>query len=182
RWPGRALALDGATNDRAAAADLVVVATPWDAAAATASLVGPHLAGKLVVSMANAVARVGDGFEPLVTARGSVAAQVQAAVPEALVAAALHHLPARQLAALDTPLDADVLVCSDHPAATKAAIELVAMVPGLRAFDAGTLANAAPVEAFTAVLLQLNLRYRTHTTLRVTGLDGGTGGAPGRHG
>ncbi|HZT67227.1 MAG TPA: NADPH-dependent F420 reductase [Acidimicrobiales bacterium] len=173
RWPGRQLALRGGGNDEAADCELVVVATPWDAAASTAASVGPRLEGKVVVSMANAIAKVGDELQPLVPPRGSVAAGVQAAVPAALVAAALHHVPARELGDIDHPVECDVLVCADQPAALKAASDLVAAVPGLTPVDAGSLSSAAAVEAFTAVLLQVNRRYRTRTALRLVGLPRG---------
>ncbi|MGI9118707.1 MAG: NADPH-dependent F420 reductase [Acidimicrobiales bacterium] len=171
RWPDRELPIDGAENDQAAEADIVVLATPWDAAAVTARSVEPQLRGKVVISMANALARVGHEFQPLVPPRGSVAASVQAAVPKANVAAAFHHLPARELAAIDHPLESDVLICSDHHSATEATADLVRHIPGLRPLDAGELSNAAPIEAFAAVLLQLNARYRTRVAIKLTGID-----------
>ncbi|MBA3956474.1 MAG: NADPH-dependent F420 reductase, partial [Acidimicrobiia bacterium] len=91
--------------------------------------------------------------------------------PKAMVAAAFHHLPARELAALEHPVDSDVLICSDHPAATEATAEVVRHIPGLRPLDAGELSNAAPIEAFAAVLLQLNARYRTRVAIKLTGID-----------
>lgn len=171
RWSDLDLPLEAGDNRAAASAELVVVATPWDAAAPTAASLADHLAGKVVVSMANALVRVGSEFAALVPPRGSVAAHVQAALPDASVAAAFHHVPARALADLARPLDGDVLVCSDSPAATKATSELVSVVPGLRALDAGNLANAAAVEAFTAVLLALNARYGVAASLRLTGIE-----------
>jgi NADPH-dependent F420 reductase len=170
RWPDRSLPLEGADNATAASTDVVIVATPWDAAASTAASVGEHLHGKVVISMANAVAKVGDHLEPLTLSRGSVAQGVQSAVPEALVAASFHHLPARALADIDQTLEADVLVCSDHPSATEASIDLIAKIPGLRGLDAGPLANATPIETFTTVLLHLNRRYKTRTAPRFTGI------------
>ena len=89
--------------------------------------------------MANALFKVGDDIEAVVPARGSLCVAVQGAAPRALVSGAFHHLPARGLANLDQSLDADVLVCSDHAAATKATIELVDRIPGCRGIDAGTL-------------------------------------------
>lgn len=169
-WPDRNLALDGADNEQAAEADLIIIATPWDAAASTAKSVESQLDGKVVISMANALARVGHEFQPLVPPRGSVAANVAAAVPRAQVAAAFHHLPAKELAALEHPIDSDVLICSDHPAATEATAEVVRRIPGLRPLDAGELSNAAPIEAFAAVLLQLNARYRTRVAIKFTGI------------
>jgi NADPH-dependent F420 reductase len=171
RWPDRSLPLDAAANDEAATADLVIVATPWGAASETARDLDDALAGKVVVCMANALVRMGAEFQALVPPRGSVAANVAAALPRSVVAAAFHHLPAREVAAIDTPLEGDVLVCSDDPAAFDVVAECVRRVPRLRPLDAGTLASAAAIEAFTAVLLRLNGRYRTRVAIKLTGID-----------
>ncbi len=170
RWPGRELSVEAADNDGAAEADVVVIATPWDAAGATAASVARQLQGKVVISMANALAKVGHEFQPLVPPRGSVAASVQAAVPRSQVAAAFHHVPAKELGDLAEPVDSDVLICSDYPGATQATLDIVSKIPNLRPLDAGELSNAAPIEAFAAVLLQLNVRYKTRVALRFTGL------------
>jgi len=172
RWPARSLAVRAGTNAVAAEAALVVVATPWDAAEQTVAGLADALAGKVVVSMANALVGVGKEIQAVVPARGSVAAGIAAALPRSSVAAAFHHLPAKELAALDAPMEGDVLVCADDPAARVATAALVARMPSLRALDAGTLAAAAPVESFTAVLLGLNRRYRTRAALAVTGIPG----------
>ncbi len=171
RWPNYDLALTAGDNAAAASAEIVVVATPWDAAASTAKSVADQLAGKVVISMANALAKVGDEFQPLVPPRGSVAASVQAIVPAARVAAAFHHLPAKELGDLDHPMEGDVLICADDLSATEATAELVHLIPGLRPLDAGRLSNAAPIEAFAAVILQLNVRYRTRAAVQLTGID-----------
>jgi len=170
RWADRSLAIEAADNAGAADADVVVIATPWDAAAATASSVARQLEGKVVISMANALAKVGHEFQPLVPPRGSVAASVQAAVPQSKVAAALHHVPAKELGHLSEPVLSDVLICSDHPEATEATIGIIGAIPDLRPLDAGQLSNAAPIEAFAAVLLQLNVRYKTRVAVQFTGL------------
>ncbi|MBI3257024.1 MAG: NADPH-dependent F420 reductase [Actinobacteria bacterium] len=171
KWPDRGFTLNAADNEEAAEADVVVIATPWDAAAATALSVERQLRGKVVISMANALAKVGHEFQPLVPPRGSVAASVQAAVPRSRVAAAFHHLPAKELGAIDHPIDSDVLICSDHISATEATADIVRHIPGLRPLDAGELSNAAPIEAFAAVLLQLNTRYKTRVAVKLTGVD-----------
>lgn len=171
RWDGRNLAIDATDNAAAASADVVVLATPWDAAAATAMSVEDQLRGKVVICMANALAKVGHEFQPLVPPRGSVAASVQAAVPRSLVAAALHHVPARELGLISEPVESDVLVCSDHPKATEVVCDMVGKLPNLRPLDAGELSNAAPIEAFAAVLLQLNVRYRTRAAVKLIGIN-----------
>ncbi len=171
RWGARLdRRLRGADNAGAAAAELVVVATPWDSAVPTVRPLADRLAGSVVVSMANALARDGREMLALVPPRGSVAAAVQAALPGALVSAAFHHLPASEMENLDSGLQADVLVCSDHPEATEATMALVARIGGLRPLDAGSLSQAAAIEAFTAVCVTLNIRHRAHSTLKMTGI------------
>jgi len=164
--------LQCADNAGAAACDLVVIATPWDSAATTAQEYEELLAGKVVVSMANALVRVGREFQPLVPPRGSVAAHVQAAVPKCRVVAAFHHLPASELGHLEAPIDSDVLICSDDHTATEVVAEIVTKIPGCRPLDAGELSNATAIEAFTAVLLQLNIRYKTRVAPKLTGIHG----------
>lgn len=199
RWSDRKLSIGATDNAGAAEADVVVLATPWDGATQTADSVGDRLRGKVVISMANALTRIGKEFQPLVPPRGSVAASVQAVVPDCLVAAALHHVPAKELGDLNQPIESDVLICSDHPHAGQVTSDIVAKIPNMRPLDAGELAMATPIESFTAVLLQLNMHYKTRVAVKFTGVpdqkkapapatpaasdgDGSEGGAPAAEG
>jgi hypothetical protein len=40
----------------------------------------------------------------------------------------------------------------------------------MRPLNAGELAMATPIESFTAVLLQLNMHYKTRVALKLTGI------------
>ncbi len=131
KWPQLAELLEAGDNADAAACDLIVIATPWDSAAGTAQENEAALAGKIVISMANALVRVNKEFQPLVPPRGSVAAHVQAAVPRCRVVAAFHHLPATELGHIDEPIDSDVLICGDDPSAVKIVSDIVEKFPGL---------------------------------------------------
>lgn len=170
KWPEVEPLLAYGDNAAAADCDVVVIATPWDSAATTAQENEAALAGKVVVSMANALVRVGHEFQPLVPPRGSVAAHVQAAVPGCRVVAAFHHLPATELGHIGEPIDSDVLICGDDPEAVATISEIVTKIPGCRPLDAGELSNATAIEAFTAVLLQLNVRYKTRVAPKLTGI------------
>jgi hypothetical protein len=170
QWPGRELSIAPGDNADAADADLVVIATPWDGATQTAQAVEERLRGKVVVSMANALTRIGKEFQPLVPPRGSVAASIQAVLPKSFVAAAFHHVPAKELGELDHPIESDVLICSDFPNATQATSDLVAKIPNMRPLDCGGLSLATPIESFTAVLLQLNVRYKTRVAVKFTSI------------
>ena len=171
RWPDRELAVSPSDNIGAAKCEFVVIATPWDAAAITARSVKEHVRNKVVVTMSNALARVDDEFVPLIPPRGSVAASVQSSLPDSKVAATLQHVPAQELGDLQQPLDSDILICSDDKEATDLVAEVVGKIPGARALDCGNLSNATAIEAFTAVLLQHNTRYRTRVALKLVGLE-----------
>lgn len=170
RWPEHELDVVGASNEQAARSELVVVATPWEATVATLAPLVDALADKVVVSMVNAMAKAGRELLPLVPPRGSMAATVQAALPHSAVAATFHHLPAADLEDLTRDLDADVLVCADDAGAATVTAELVDSIEGLQAVVAGSLAQASAVEAFTAVLVSVNIRNKAHASLRLTGL------------
>jgi NADPH-dependent F420 reductase len=171
------MSLAGASNAEAAEAEIVVAATPWEGAVETLAPLASGLAEKVVVSVGNALLKSGGEMHALVPPRGSVAQLVQSALPDSMVAAAFHHLPAHDLLDLARPMEGDVLVCSDQPEAKKSTLELVSLLGGLRGLDAGSLSQAGAIEAFTAVLVTLNMRYRCHATVRIGGIDpGATGG------
>ncbi|HLI23710.1 MAG TPA: NADPH-dependent F420 reductase [Acidimicrobiales bacterium] len=171
RWPDRDLPLVAGDNAAAAEADVVVVATPWEGALPTVTDHAGALDGKLVISMACALTRWGKRMIPLLPPSGSVTQALAAAVPGAEVAGAFHNLPAEQWADLDRPLDADVLVCAERRATARRVVEMVDTLPGLRGIDAGGLGSALAVEAMTAVLIGINVRYKVHAAIRLTGMD-----------
>jgi 8-hydroxy-5-deazaflavin:NADPH oxidoreductase len=172
KWGSRLDSLHPATNDEAAAAgDLVVVATNWEAALETTQAHAAQLAGKVVIAMANGLRKEGREFRPVMPPEGSLAAAMQAAAPDARVVAALQHVPAGAMAELDTPLRTDVVVCGDDDDARRQVMALLDEIAGLRALDGGSLANAAAVEAFAAVILTVNLRHKGHGTLRLDGVE-----------
>jgi NADPH-dependent F420 reductase len=170
RWPNRHLPLYPDDNDGAASADLVVVATPWEGVLTTVAALEESLAGKIVISMVNALTRWGKEMVPLLPPSGSVTMAVARSLPRSRVVGAFHHLPSGPWANLDHSLEADVMVCSDDRAATREVVELIDRLPGLRGVDSGSLSSALAIEALTPALLEINRRYKTHAALRITGL------------
>ena len=164
----REIGVEGATNGEAAeSADLVVLATKAEAALETARELHAAIGTKPVLSVASELVRTPAGM----TARAgsSIAEDLQSEL-EGPVAAGLHSLAASNLGGDEEP-DEDALVCGDDAAAKELALELAEKVTAGRAFDAGPLANARALEGLTAVIVNLNKRYRGHAGLRVTGLD-----------
>ncbi|MHB1251293.1 MAG: NAD(P)-binding domain-containing protein, partial [Acidimicrobiales bacterium] len=161
----------GDTNDVAAQCDLIVVATPFDSAIATVKTLRPALAGKIVISMVNALAREAREMVPLYPSRGSMAAQIAHALPDSLIVGAFHHLPASMMEDLDSGLDADVVIFSDDDGARVRVAEIVDAMPGLHAVIAGSMSLASPIEAFTAVCISVNIRHKAHSYVKLAGLQ-----------
>ena len=174
RWGDRvATARPGINDEAAAARDLVVVATNWEGALETTRAHADQLPGKVVIAMANGLRRVDREFVAVPPEEGSLAVAMQAAAPGARVVAALQHVAAKALGNLEHKLTADVVVCADDDAARRLVIDLLDTIAGVRAFDGGSLANAAGVEAFAAPLLTINVRHGGEYTLRLAGEERG---------
>ena len=159
--------VSGATNEEAVAgADLAILAVKADGALETARAIAGALGDTPLLSVASAIEfHKGAGMFPDPEAR-SLAERVQDVV-RAPVVAGLHSVAA---ANLEKEPDEDALVCGDDPAAKELALELAAKLVSGRALDAGPLASARALEGLTAVIVNLNRRYKAHAGVRVTGV------------
>jgi hypothetical protein len=106
---------------------------------------------------------------------GSAAQQTAQHVPEGVaVTSAFHCLSAEVLADLERDVDSDVLICGDSVNAKAAVRDLLKLIPGARAVDAGPLENSRFAESLAALLISLNLRYKVKSSgVRITGLGPG---------
>ena len=163
--------VSGASNDDASLCELIVVATPWDSTVATVVALRANLAHKVVVAMVNALVREGREMVALYPPRGSMAAQIAFALPESTVVGAFHHLPAALMEDLDSGLDADVIIFSDSPEARSQVAALIDEVDGLHSVVAGSMSLAGAIEAFTAVCISVNIRHKTHSYVKMAGLN-----------
>jgi 8-hydroxy-5-deazaflavin:NADPH oxidoreductase len=157
----------GATNDDAVRnVDLAVLAVKADAALETACAIAGALNGTPLLSVASALTFAADGVRADSDAR-SLAERIQDAVGGP-VAAGLHSIAAANLE--EALPDEDAFVCGDDPHAKALALELAGKVVGGRALDAGPLATARTLEGLTAMIVNLNRRYKGHAGVRITGL------------
>ena len=163
------LDVEGATNDDAArTADLVVIATKAEAAVATAAGLRDAIGTTPVLSVAAELSFTPAGVLP--TAEATSIAQRIADVLDAPVVAGLHSLAARNLGADEAP-EEDCLVCGDDADAKALVLEVAERLTNGRALDAGPLASARALEGLTAVIVNLNKRYKAHAGLRVSGIN-----------
>ncbi len=163
------LGVEGATNAEAVRrADLVVLATQADAALSTARDLREAIGTTPVLSVASELRITAGGVLPSPEST-SIAERIQAEL-EGPVVAGLHSLAASNLGS-EQPPDEDAFVCGDDAQAKGLALELAGRVTSGRALDAGPLASARALEGLTAVIVNLNKRYRAHAGLRVTGIE-----------
>jgi NADPH-dependent F420 reductase len=177
REPARARATAEALGGRAAGAgavealagaDLAVLAVAAEATLDAARLLAGALGTTPLLSVASPLSFAAGGARPDPDGR-SLAERVQAVVA-APVAAGLHSIAARNLDRAPPPEDA--LVCGDDPGAKELALVLAGKLVSGRALDAGPLAGARTLEGLTALLVNLNRRYRAHAGISVTGIPG----------
>jgi 8-hydroxy-5-deazaflavin:NADPH oxidoreductase len=159
----------GAANDEAVrGADLAILAVKADGALATAEAVAAALGRTPLLSVATAIEfRKGVGMLPDPDAR-SLAERVQDVVG-APVVAGLHSIAATNLG--EGAFDEDALVCGDDAEAKELVLELAGRLVAGRAIDAGPLASARALEGLTAVIVNVNRRYKAHAGIRVTGFE-----------
>ena len=162
------LGCSGATNDDAVrGADLVVLATRADGALSTARELREAIGRTPLLSVAAELRFAPVGVLPAPEAT-SIAERIQLEL-DAPVVAGLHSLAASNLGGEEAP-DEDAFLCGDDADAKALALEVAERITSGRAVDAGPLASARALEGMTAVIVNVNRRYRAHAGLRVTGL------------
>jgi len=158
----------GAANDDAVrGVELVVLAVKADAALATAESLAASIGDTPVLSVASELRFTKAGVYPGEEPR-SIAERTQELLSGPVVAG-LHSLAAASLS--EGRAEGDALVCGDDADAKQLALAIASAIVTGRALDAGPLASARALEGLTAVIVNLNKRYRAHAGVQVTGLD-----------
>ncbi|WGX95520.1 NADPH-dependent F420 reductase [Nocardioides sp. L-11A] len=172
---GAGTARGAANADAIAAADVVLLAVPYDGhdELVAALAADGALDGKTVISCVNPLAfdKRGAHGQVIDGGEGSAAESAARIAPEATVVGAFHNVAAPALWGEDEFLDEDVIVVGDSVEGKQVAIDLAASVTGRPGVDGGKLRLARVLEPFTAVLISINRKYKTHSGIRVTGLD-----------
>jgi 8-hydroxy-5-deazaflavin:NADPH oxidoreductase len=156
-------------RDCAEDADIVFLSVPPSGLAEMCANLAGSLDGKIVVSVASPVVFQDGkpGAEPGELSLAELGAQ---AAPGARMVAGFHTVSAKALAKVDEPLDEDVILCGDDDEAKAVVGALAERIVAGRAVDAGRLEVARWLEPVTAVLLNVNRRYKASSGVRVTGL------------
>lgn len=158
-----------ANRECARHSDIIFLSVPPEGLAEMCASLAGDLDGKIVISVASPIVfRDGKaGAEPGELSLAELGAQ---AAPGARMVAGFHTVSAKTLARVDEPLDEDVILCGDDEEAKAVVAGLAERLVEGRAVDAGRLEVARWLEPLTAVLLNVNRRYKVSSGVRVTGL------------
>jgi 8-hydroxy-5-deazaflavin:NADPH oxidoreductase len=168
-------AIEGAINgDAAAQASIIVLTVPFDAQISTMKEIGGRIQAGAVLIDVTVPLETAVGGRPARTLgvwAGSAAQQCAELAPAGVqVVSAFHNVGAAALAKIDPEVECDVIVCGDDKSAKERVRPLVEAISGCRYIDGGPLANSRTVEAITALLIGINIRYKVHSGIRITGL------------
>lgn len=169
--------IEGLPNDEAAKRGPIVFLTvPFRAQSETLTNLKDALTeGQLLVdcTVPLAAAISGKATRTVGVWQGSAAQQAQEMAPDGVTVVSALHTVSAPILARDGPLDEDVLVCGDRKTDKARVAKVIELVDGLRAVNAGPLEQARIVEPLTALLIGINIRYKTHAGIRITGLPDG---------
>ena len=154
----------GRNEEIVTGADIVVLAVKSNATLETASELAAAIGTTPVLCVASDLRFSDAGVLPG-RHQGSLAEEV-ARVVRAPVASGLQSFAAANLSEGDP---GDALICGGDDRAKELSLELAGRVAE-RAIDVGPLENSRALEGMTAVILNVNKRYKAHAGIRLTGL------------
>jgi NADPH-dependent F420 reductase len=159
------LGVEGGLNqDIVADADLVLLAVKSNATLETARELAVAIGTTPVLCVASDLRFTKEGVLPG-RHQGSLAEEV-ARIVRAPVASGLQSFAAANLLGGDP---GDALICGGDDRAKELSLELAGRLAD-RAIDVGPLENSRALEGMTAVILNVNKRYKAHAGIRLTGL------------
>jgi NADPH-dependent F420 reductase len=154
----------GENHEVVAGADLIVLAVKSNATLETARELAAAIGTTPVLCVASDLRFTKEGVLPG-RHQGSLAEEV-ARIVRGPVASGLQSFAAANLIEGDP---GDALVCGGDDGARELSLELAGRLAD-RAIDVGPLENSRALEGMTAVILNVNKRYRAHAGIRLTGL------------
>ena len=161
----------GMSNREAAAqAGIVLLSVPYDGMRPILDDLRGAVQDKIVINISSSLdpERKSRAKPP---AAGSVTAEVQQFFGDTTkVVCAFQNISPEKLESVEEKIDTDVIVCGGDKAAREIIIELIRKI-GIDAFDGAVLANAVAVEAMTAILIAINIKYKIRGAgVRITGV------------
>ncbi len=153
--------------EAAASSEVIVISIPPEYAADTIGAIKDSITNQIVVTPVVPMAKEGKTFLFVPPSQGSSALEIKEKLPEtARLVSAYHNLPAKGLSQVDKDLDSDVVICGDDEDAKQVVAKLTEDLSGLRTLDAGPLEASPMIEAITPLIVNLNVRYKKHFSVK----------------
>ena len=163
--------VEGYSNREAAEkADVVLLSVPYNGMQPILEDIRDAMQNKIAINIASSLDPERKS-RAKIPAAGSITAEVQQFFGDTVkVVAAFQNVSPERLETVDEKIDTDVLVCGGDKESRGVVIDLIRRI-GIDAFDAGVLANAVAVEALTAALIAVNIKYKVKGAgIRLTGV------------
>lgn len=161
----------GENADVLGGAEVVFLTFPYSGQEATLAALGGRLDGKIVCNVVAPLEfQQGIGAVALNVPGKSAAQEAAAQLPNARVVSGFQNMSAEELMEIEHPIEADVLICGKDAEAKQVLIGLANEIAGVRGIDAGGLSQSRYVEMLTSMLINLNRKYKTQTSIRIAGI------------
>ena len=168
--PG-AITSGGANADVLADADVVFLTFPYSGQQATLEGLSAQLDGKIVCNVVAPLEfQQGVGAVATSVAGNSALQESIQQLPDSRVVSAFQNRSAEELQRLDHAIEADVLVCGRDAEAKQVVIGLANQIKGVRGIDAGGPSQSRYVEMLTSLLINLNRKHKTQSSIKLVGL------------
>lgn len=169
---GADAAVTAGTNDQvASAAEIVVVALPYEAQTAALPPLASACAGKVVCNVVNPMVFDELGPTAVRVEAGSAAEECQQLLPEARVVSGFHDVSSRRLLRVAERIDTHVLICGDDEEAAHRVSHLASRIDGMWGVYCGPLRMSEYVENITPLILMVNKLYRIQAGLLIDGIE-----------
>ncbi len=161
----------GTNLDVAAAAEIVVVAVPFEAQATLLPHLAAAIGDKVVCNVVNPMVFDEQGPKAVPVEAGSAAEECQQLLPDARVVSSFHDVSSRRLLLVDEPINTHVLICGDDDEASHRVAHLASRIDGMWGVYCGPLRNSEYIENVTPVILWINKYYRIQAGLLIDGIE-----------
>ena len=163
--------IQGGNNEEAAQkGDVIIISVPYEGHVNILSKLEAFLKNKIVINVVAPLVFGKNFISSITVEEGSAAEQAQLLLPDSKVVGAFHNISAQDLLRFQEKVSCDVIVCSDFLDSKKYVMQLAEKIDGVRGVDGGILANSKYVEQLTALLLNINKTYKSHSSIKITGI------------
>jgi NADPH-dependent F420 reductase len=165
------ISINGGDNLKMARlAEIVIIVVPYSAHKATLEQIKDALKEKIVID-AVVPMEFQKGPRSIDVEEGSATEEAAAILIDSTVIGAFHNLSADTLLNLDKTVEGDVLITGNNKDAKKIVGELSEEISSVRSIDAGPLRYSKYVECLTVLLIGINKRYKSHSSLSITDIN-----------